>query len=69
MGETSRQSSKSFEELVLNKMKGPTDKPAVKRRRVDLKTKIVTDAEYLAELQEKRKQKQERRQKENPEKR
>ena len=50
-------------------MKGPTDKPAVKRRRVDLKTKIVTDAEYLAELQEKRKQKQERQQKENPQKR
>ena len=50
VGETSKQSSKDFEELVLDKMKGPTDKPAVKRRKVDLKTKIVTDAEYLAEL-------------------
>ena len=50
VGGTSRQSSKDFEELVLDKMKGPTDKPAVKRRKVDLKTKIVTDAEYLAEL-------------------
>ena len=67
---------------MLNKMKGPTDKPAVKRRRVDLKTKIVTDAEYLAELHRlkeeeerkkekktKRKAKQERQQKENPQKR
>lgn len=32
-------------------MKGPTDKPAVKPRKVDLKAKVVTDAIYLEELQ------------------
>ena len=36
VSEMSRQSSKSFEELVLDKMKGSTKKPAVKRRKVDL---------------------------------
>ena len=32
--------NKSFEELVLDKMKGPTDKPPVKRRKVHLKAKV-----------------------------
>ena len=45
------ESNKSFEELVLDEMKGPTNKPAVKRRKVDLKAKVVTDASYLKELQ------------------
>ena len=42
--------NKSFEELVLDKMKGNVDKPAVKRRKVDCTTKIITDAEYLEKL-------------------
>ena len=35
----------------LNKVKGPVDKPAIKRRKVDLKTKIVSKPEYLKAIQ------------------
>ena len=35
--------NKSFSELVLDKMKGPTNKPPTKRRKVDRKTAIITD--------------------------
>ena len=35
--------NKSFSELVLDKMKGPTNKPPTKRRKVDQKTAIITD--------------------------
>ena len=31
-------------------MKGPADKPVAKRRKVHMKTKVLTDEEYLAEL-------------------
>ena len=37
----------SFEELVLNKMKGNVENPVVKRRKIDCKAKIITDGEYL----------------------
>ena len=37
------QENKSFSELVLDKMKGPTNKPPTKRRKVDRKTAIITD--------------------------
>ena len=43
-------SNKSFDELLLDKMKGPTNKPAAKRKRCDFKTKVVTDKTYVDEL-------------------
>ena len=42
--------NKSFEEIVLDKIKGPVEKPVKTRRKVHMKTKILTDEEYLAEL-------------------
>ena len=35
--------NKSFDELFLDKVKGPTDKPPQKRRKIDLMTKVITD--------------------------
>ena len=35
--------NKSFLELVLDKMKGPTNKPLIKRRKVDRKAAIITN--------------------------
>ena len=35
---------------ILNRMKGPADEPVAKRRKVHMKTKVLTDEEYLAEL-------------------
>ena len=40
----------SFESLILDKMKGPTTKPAVKRRKCNLKTRVITNQQLLAEL-------------------
>ena len=40
----------SFESLILDKMKGPTTKPAVKRRKCDLKTRVITNEQLLEEL-------------------
>ena len=40
----------SFEMAILNRMKGPADKPVAKRRKVHMKTKVLTDEEYVAEL-------------------
>ena len=45
--------NKSFEELVLEKMKGPPEKQVKKRRTVDLMTKIITDEEYVKAIKEK----------------
>ena len=42
--------SKSFDEIVLDKMKGPTEKPIVNRKKCDFKTKIVTDSSYVDEI-------------------
>ena len=42
--------TKSFSELVLDKMKGPTNKPPTKRRKVDRKTAVVTYPEYVGKL-------------------
>ena len=42
--------NKSFSELVLDKMKGPTNKPPTKRRKVDWKTAVITDPEYAKKL-------------------
>ena len=44
-------SQTSFEEIVLDKIKGPRDAmPPVKRRKIDSKTKIITDEQYLAKI-------------------
>ena len=42
--------SKSFSELVLDKMKGPTNSPPTKRRKVDRKTAVITNPEYAEKL-------------------
>ena len=42
--------NKSFSELVLDKMKGSTNKPPTKRRKVDEKTAVITDPEYAEKL-------------------
>ena len=42
--------NKSFSELVLDKMKGPTNKPPTKRRKVDRKTAVISDPEYAKKL-------------------
>ena len=34
-------------------MKGPTEKPAIKRRKIDLMTKVVTNEEYLQGIKNK----------------
>ena len=40
--------TKSFEELALKKIKGPTDKaPAPRRMKVDLTAKVIMQKEYL----------------------
>ena len=47
--------NKSFSELVLDKMKGSTEKPPVKRRKIKKKTKVITDQVYAQEIQQIRK--------------
>ena len=42
--------NKSFSELVLDKMKGPINKPPTKRRKMDRKTAVITDPEYAEKL-------------------
>ena len=42
----------SFEEIVLNRIKGPIEKPAKTRRKVHMRSKIITDQEYLDELKQ-----------------
>ena len=42
--------NKSFSELVLDKMKGSTNKPPTKRRKVDQKTAVITNPEYAEKL-------------------
>lgn len=43
----------SFEELILEKMKGPVQKNAQKRRKIDFKAKVITDVEYAKAIAEK----------------
>ena len=45
--------SKSFEELILDKMKGPQEKIVKTRKKIDMKAKVVTVPEYLKDLREK----------------
>ena len=50
-------SNKSFEEILLDKIKPSVEKPKVKRSKVDLMAKLVTHDEYLQALKEKEEQK------------
>ena len=47
----------------MDKIKGPVSKPAVKRRKVDLKTKVITDDALLNELKRQEKEVQEKEEK------
>ena len=49
-------SNKSFEEVILDKIKPAVEKPKVKRTKVDLMAKLVTHDEYLQALKEKEEQ-------------
>ena len=49
------QENKSFSELVLDKMKRPSNKPPTKRKKVDQKTAVITDPEYAEKLKIKEK--------------
>ena len=48
-------SDSSFEEMILDRMKGPVEKTVVKRRKVDMKTKVITQEDYLETLRTKEK--------------
>ena len=49
---SNNQTNTSFAEAILNKMKGRADKPApVKRRKVDMTTKVISDEAYLETLE------------------
>ena len=49
---SNNQTNTSFAEAILNKMKGRVDKPApVKRRKVDMTTKVISDEAYLETLE------------------
>ena len=56
--------TKSFEELALKKIKGPTDKaPAPRRMKIDLTAKVIMQKEYLQAIkraEEKKKKEQKR---------
>ena len=43
---------KSFEELVLDKIKGPQQKKPVKRRKIDSTAKIITEEDYAKKIKE-----------------
>ena len=45
--------NRSFEELILEKMKGPVVKPKKQRRKIDLMTKVITNDEYLQTIRQK----------------
>ena len=49
---SNNQTNTSFAEAILNKMKGRVDKPApVKRRKVDMTTKVISNEAYLETLE------------------
>jgi len=56
-------SNKSFEEIVLNKIKGPQKKETKKRKKVDRETKVITEDEYLEALREMEDEEQEKKNK------
>ena len=59
--------NESFEVVILNKMKEPIDKPPVKRRKVHMKTKVLSDPEYVAELKRLAEKDEEKKQKQKKE--
>ena len=42
---------KSFQEVILDKMKGPMQKEQTKRKQIDKEAKVITKPEYLEELE------------------
>ena len=60
---SSTHSNKSFEDILLDKIKGPKEKPVKKRRKIDLKTKVISDEAYLAEIEHLEKEDQEKQEK------
>ena len=44
--------NKSFEELVLDKIKGPQEKKQVKRRKIDATTKVTTEGKYVQKIRD-----------------
>jgi len=56
-------SNKSFEEIVLDKIKGPQKKETKKRKKVDRETKVITEDEYLEALREMEDEEQEKKNK------
>ena len=51
-------SDKSLEEIILDKMKGKSSNPAAKRRKVDLKTKVISNEELLNDLKREKEEKE-----------
>ena len=60
---SSTHSNKSFEDILLDKIKGPKEKPVKKRRKIDLKTKVISDEAYLAGIERLEKEDQEKKEK------
>ena len=50
----------SFEELVLSKIKAPTHQETKKRKRMDLKPRVVMDDEFMKGIEEKEKEAEEK---------
>ena len=49
---SNNETNTSFVEAILNKMKGRVDKPApLKRRKVDMTTKVISNQAYLETLE------------------
>ena len=42
---------RSFQEVIFDKMKGPTQKGQTKRKQIDREAKVITEPEYLEELE------------------
>ena len=42
---------RSFQEVIFDKMKGPTHKQQTKRKQIDKEAKVITEPEYLEELE------------------
>ena len=57
----------SFEECILDKFKGPTDKPKVKQRKIDLMAKVVTHSEFVEAIRAKEQEKDKPKKKKNKE--
>ena len=48
---------KSFEKVILDKMKGPTQKEQIKRKKIDQEAKMITEPECLEEFKKEKRTK------------